>query len=346
MTTTLTTTSTTPSRALRLHEYGDPLDVLHLEQVQVPQPRPGTVLVRVLAVGLNPADWELCRGFAPSALPRGIGYDVAGVVVAVAPAADDADDDVRRLEAGLSTPVTVGDVVVGAADLTGQHGCGAADLALLTHWTPVPQGLDAVQAATLPMVVQTAAWTLEVMGVGPDTTLLVHGAGGMVGFAAVQIALRSGARVLATAGPTFAKDLEAIGAGVTGHGEGMAARVEKMLAGARLDLVLDASRPNPGIIASLISLTGGDPRRVMTISNHEEARALGARINLDELHPALTPLPDLLARYTALAASREFTIPLAAVYPLPQWRQAVELSLGGAPHGKVVLVPDQQAVEA
>ena len=322
------------SRALRFHELGEPLDVLRLERTEVPEPPAGAVRVRVLAAGLNPADWELCRGFMPAALPRGIGYDVAGVVDAVG---DPGEGGTPGLDGGQ-----VGDVVFGTADLVGQRSCGAADAAVLTSWFRVPDGLDPVRAATLPMVVQTAVWTLDLLGVEPGTTLLVHGAGGMVGYAAVQVARQRGARVIATAGPTFAADLRNFGARVTPYGEGMPERVRTLNAGADVDLVLDAPRPSPGVLPALIALTGGDPRRVVTISNHEEARRLGARVNVDELHAGLTPMTALLPEYAALAASGQFRLPIAATYPLQRWRDAVELSLAGNPHGKVVLLPGRE----
>jgi NADPH:quinone reductase-like Zn-dependent oxidoreductase len=196
-----------------------------------------------------------------------------------------------------------------------------------------------VQAATLPMVVQAAAWTLELMDLHPGVTLLVHGAGGMVGYAAVQVALRRGARVIATAGPTFTADLEGFGARVTTYGEGMPARVRALTGGHDVDLVLDTPRPSPGTLPDLIALAGGDPRRVVTISNHEEARNLGARVNIDELRPGLTPSTVLLPHYASLAAQGAFRLPIAKSYPLEQWRDAVHLSLAGNPHGKVVLLP-------
>ncbi|WP_305785534.1 hypothetical protein [Symbioplanes lichenis] len=136
-------------------------------------------------------------------------------------------------------------------------------------------GLDPVQAATLPMVVQTAAWTLEILDPRPGSTLLIHGAGGMAGYACVQVALRRGIQVIATAGPTFAADLE----------------------------------------------------------------KLGARVTIDELRPDVTPATELLPRYAALAAQGEFHLPIAKTYPLDDWRSAVELSLTGNPHGKLVLLP-------
>jgi NADPH:quinone reductase-like Zn-dependent oxidoreductase len=326
-----------PSRVIRFHRTGEPLDVLGEERIEVTDPPDGRVRVRVLATALNPADWELCRGFMPGTLPRGIGYDVAGVVDAVG-------GDLGQ-QTGPRT-VQVGDVVLGTADFLGQPSAGAADIALLDNWTRVPAALDPVQAATLPMVVQTAAWTLELMGVGPGTALLVHGAGGMVGYAAVQIALRRGARVIATTGPTFAADLEGFGAQVTPYGAGMADRVRTLTGGADVDLVLDAPRPSPGTLPHLIALTGGDPGRVMTISNHQEARALGARVNIDELRPDLTPLGSLLPEYAALAAEGRFRLPIGECFPLERWRDAVALSLSGNPHGKVVLLPGSAAASA
>lgn len=310
-----------PSIALRFHEYGEPGDVLRRERIEVSYPGAARVRVQVVAVGLNPADWELCRGFMAAPLPRGIGYDVCGTVNGIGDGVDD---------------VSVGDFVFGTADFLRQPSAGAADVAILDSWYRLPDGLDPVAAAVLPMAVQTAVWTLDAMGVGPATTLLVNGAGGAVGFAAVQIALRRGARVVASAGTTFASELENFGSLVTPYGDGMVARVRQLTAGP-IDLVLDASPPKAGSIAQLIALAE-DPSNVMTISNHDEARSLGARVNLDHLAdvaPAATFLPE----YASLAASGAFHIPIARTYPLDEWRDAVKLSMSGHPHGKLVLLP-------
>jgi NADPH:quinone reductase-like Zn-dependent oxidoreductase len=313
--------SSVASTSIRFHEYGEPLDVLRQEHVEVADPVAGRVRVRVSAVGLNPADWELCRGFMAGSLPRGVGYDVAGTVNAVG---EDVED------------VAVGDLVFGTADFVGQPSAGAADVAILNSWYRVPEGLDSVQAAVLPMVVQTATWTLDVMGVGPGTTLLVHGAGAMVGFAAVQFALRRGARVIATAGRTFAGELTRFGATVTPYGEGMTDRVRD-LADEPIDLVLDAAPPKAGTIPELIAIAA-DPSRVMTISNHDEARRLGARVNLDH---AANPAPPatFMPECAALAADGAFRLTIARTFPIAQWRDAVKLSMSGLPHGKVVLLP-------
>lgn len=315
--------STVESRTVRFHTTGEPLDVLVEERTQVADPGEGKIRVHVAATGLNPADWELCRGFMPGTLPRGIGCDVAGTVDAIG--------------AGV-TGVAVGDPVFGVSDFAAQPSAGAADFAILSQWFAIPAGLDAVHAATLPMVLQTAVWTLDLMDVPAGRTILIHGAGGMVGFAAVQIALSRGARVIATAGPTFTPDLERLGATVTPYGAGMVERVRALTDGP-VDHVLDVSRPNAGAIADLITIAG-DPKHVVTISNHDEARAQGARVNIDELlATGVFPSSGFLNDYAARAATGDFTLPIAATFPLDRWRAAAELSLSGAPHGKVVLIP-------
>ena len=313
--------STLSSRAVRFHEFGEPLDVLREERVDIPDPAPGRIRVRVTAVGLNPADWALCRGFLPGTLPRGVGLDAAGTVDALGDGVDD---------------VAIGDAVFGVPDFTGQLSAGAADAAILVSWHRIPAGLAPVDAAVLTMAVTTAKWTLDLMGIPSGSTLLVHGAGGTVGFAAVQIALRQGARVIATAGPTFAGDLSGFGALVTSYGDGMPDRVRE-LAGGPIDFVLDTPPPSEGTLPDLIALAG-DPSRVVTISNHDEARRLGARVNIDEFTGGL-PSSDFLAEYAALAAEGSFRIPVARTLPLGEWRTAVSASLGARPHGKLVLLP-------
>ena len=309
------------STVVCMHEYGEPLDVLRQESIEVADPPPAQVRLRVAAVGLNPADWELCRGFMARDLPRGIGYDVAGTVDAVGAGVED---------------VAVGDLVFGTTDFLGQPSAGVADFAILDSYYHVPDGLETIEAAVLPMAVQTATWTLDALGVKPGDTLLVHGAGATVGFAATQIALRRGARVIATAGLSFTSELNEFGAQVTPYGAGMAERV-RALAGGPIDFVFDAPPPNPGSIAELITLTE-TPDRVMTISNHDEARRLGARVNLDHLAEA-APAKSFIPEYASMTARGEFRIPIAQTYPLAEWRNAVKLSTSGHPHGKVVLLP-------
>ena len=140
------------TRAVRFHGYGEPAEVLQLEETELPGPAPGRVRVRVHACGLNPADWALCRGLFAGSLPRGIGLDVSGTVDAVGEGVGD---------------VAAGDGVFGPVDFAGSASAGAADFAILQHWARTPAGLDPSEAAALPMAVVTAFGSLDCWEWGP-----------------------------------------------------------------------------------------------------------------------------------------------------------------------------------
>jgi NADPH:quinone reductase-like Zn-dependent oxidoreductase len=309
-------------RTVRFHEYGDPAEVLHLETVAVPAPGPGRIRIRVEACGLNPADWALCRGLFPGDLPRGIGIDVAGTV-------DAAGDGV--------TGVAPGDAVFGTADWRGTPTAGASGWAIMDQWTPTPAGLEPDQAAALPMALETAYRHLLQLGLSTEKTFLIHGAGSTVGFAAAQIALLRGARVIATAGPSNTQRLRDLGAEVTSYGDGLPERVAA-LSGAPVDLVLNTA-PVGGALPTLIQIAGGDPKRVLTISDFEAAAELGVR---DSFHEEVYQPYDwsaLFAEFAPLAAAGQFTVPIAQTFPLDDWRAALALSLSGHPRGKLLLHP-------
>ena len=305
-------------KTLRFHEYGEPAAVLRLEEVAAPSPRAGQVGVRVQACGLNPADWYLCRGLFPGDLPRGVGLDVSGTVAAVGEGVTD---------------VRVGDRVLGVPDFRGFPSAGASDEAVLAVWTSVPQGLDLVAAAALPMAVETACRSLDILAVAAGHTLLVYGAGTMIGFAAAQMALMRKARVIAVAGDTFAGRLRALGAEVTPYGEGLVERVLG-IGGRAPDLILDAG-PISGVLPELVRIAGGDGRRILTVSNHGPAAdELGVH-NSFESELRYTELGE----FAKLAAEGRFTVPVARIFPIEDWREALDLSLSGHAHGKLVLLP-------
>lgn len=319
----MTDTMTTTMKALRLHQYGEPLDVLHLEEAAVPRPGTNQVRVRVHACALNPADWALCQGFMPGSLPRGIGLDVSGTVDAVG-------DGVAN--------VNIGDRVFGVPDFMGYPSAGAAEYAVLAVFVPVPEGLNLDEAAALPMAIETAVRSLDLLGLTAGQTILVNGGGTMTGFAAVQIALTRGAQVIATAGETFAGRLRALGAKVTPYGDGMVERVREITGGAP-DFVLHTAQV-PGVLPDLIQIVDGDPRRVMSFSDFDE-EGLGVRTTGRE--PDVVVRYDALAPFAQLAAEGRFTIPVARTFDLKDWREAAEISMSRRAHGKLLLLPDRAA---
>lgn len=170
-------------RAVVFSEYGRP-EVLHLAEVEEPHAATGQIRVAVKAAGVNPIDWKLRSGtmaqMMPVELPSVPGSDVAGVVDEVGDGVSDA---------------AVGDEVFGFA-----VGGGAAEHAVLEHYAAKPAGLSWAEAAGLPVAVETAARSLDLLGVRRGQAILVNGAAGGVGTAAVQFARARGAFVIGTAG--------------------------------------------------------------------------------------------------------------------------------------------------
>ncbi len=294
--------------------------MLRLEDVAVPRPGAGQIRVRVHACALNPADWALCRGLFARFLPRGIGLDVAGTVEAVGEGVTD---------------VRVGQPVLGVPDYQGFPSAGASEEAVLAVWTPVPQGLNLV--AALPMAIETACRCLDILGVAGGQTLLVYGAGTVIGFAAVQMALMRGTRVIAAAGDTFAGRLHALGAEVTSYSAGMVEQVLTIVSGAP-DLIFDAG-PISGVLPELVRIAGDDGSRVLTVSNHGlAAEKLGVRTSFEG-----GLRYDVLAHFVELASEGRFTVPVARTFRLGKWREALDLSLSGHAHGKLILLPTSEA---
>jgi NADPH:quinone reductase-like Zn-dependent oxidoreductase len=303
-------------RTLRFHEYGQPADVLRLEEAEPPRPGAGQILVKVQACGLTPADWALCGGLFAGDLPRGIGLEVAGTVGALGHGVSGAE---------------MGDAVFGPVPFRGPT-AGASEFALLDTWFPRPDGLGPVAAAALPMAVETGYRGIDALGVREGTTVLVHGAGTTVGYAAVQIALRRGARVIATAGETYADALRALGAQVTSYGDGMAERVTA-LAGGPVDLVLDTA-PASNALPDLIR-TARSPGHVLTLSDFAAAQQLGVRFHFEDRGKQSN---NVLGQFAQLAAEGRFEIPVAGTFPLQDWRTAAEQSQSGHAHGKLILL--------
>jgi NADPH:quinone reductase-like Zn-dependent oxidoreductase len=313
--------ATDTMRTLHVRSYGEPAKVLSVEEVAIPTPKPDQIRIKVHACALNPADWAVCQGFIPLPPPRGIGFDASGTV-------DQTGEGVAGVE--------VGDRVFGVPDYVGYPTAGASDYAVLKVWVSVPEGLDLTQAAALPMAVETATRSIDLLGLKSGQSIMVNGGGTMTGFAAVQIALLRGARVVATAGETFADRLRSLGAAVTPYGEGMVERVRE-LAGGAPDFALHTARVQ-GALPDLIKIVDGDPRRVMSFSDFDE-EGLGVRTTGRE--KGVVHRYDVLDQYARLAAEGRFTIPISQTFPLADWGKALDMSINQRAHGKLVLMLDR-----
>jgi NADPH2:quinone reductase len=181
-------------RAWRVHEYGSPADVLTLDEVDVPSPADGELLVRVAAVTLNFNDLDGIHGrykTVPTPVPYVPGMEVYGTVE----------------RGGAGTEAWTGRTVVGIPAMA--FG-GYAEYAVVPTAMafPMPDEIALPDAAAIFMPFHLAWLALHERGrLQRDETLLVHAGAGGAGSAAIQLGVHAGARVLATAGSERKLDL-------------------------------------------------------------------------------------------------------------------------------------------
>ena len=168
-------------KAIVVHEYGGP-EVLRFEEYPDPVPGRGEVLVRVAAASVNPIDYKrragLTQDFYPMEFPSLIGVDMSGTVVKVGPGVEDVSD---------------GNRVFAMADNTYAELCVVKAEVL----ADIPEGLDLVEAAALPLVTTTGNQLADATGVRAGQTVMVMGALGNVGRSAAFTAKQLGATVIA-----------------------------------------------------------------------------------------------------------------------------------------------------
>ena len=293
-------------KAVQFAEYGDP-DVLRVADVDEPHAGPGEIRIAVRAASVNPIDWKERSGMLSLDLPRILGRDAAGVV-------DEVGEGVEGVAAG--------DEVFG---FTAGGGGGYAEYAVLDDWASKPASVSFEEAAGYPVAVETAARVLDLLGDGE--TVVINGAAGGVGTAAVQLARARGLRVIGTASEANHDALRALGAEPTVYGDGLAERVRE-LGGA--DLAFDAT--GFGAVPALIEITGS-PDKVVTIADYA-AGELGVRVSGGSRTGKYA-----LADAAALAAEGRFSLPVAQAFPLAEAAEAHRVSQVGHVRGKLVLVP-------
>ena len=297
-------------KAVRFSSFGGP-EVLEIADLPDPHPGPGHVRIAVRAAGVNPSDWLKRKGLMDGALPQTMGYEAAGVV-------DEVGDGVADL--------AVGDRVFGFS----AEGMAHAELAVLSCYAPIPPSLDFPGAAALPVAVETATRSLDTLGVGRGSTLLINGASGTVGGAAVQLALLRGARVIGTASPPKHDYVRALGAEPVAYGEGLVERVRGR-APDGVDLALDVA--GSGVLPELIELAGGQ-EHVVTIADFAGAQEHGVRFSSGDAGRAL----HALAEVGELIESGRFSLPVAQTFPLADIAEAHRVGEGGHVRGKLVLL--------
>lgn len=327
-------------KAIRLHEHGGP-EVLRYDEVPMPEPRPGEVLVRVHAVGVNPPDWYLRDGLTnlppetrpKFSLPVVPGTDVSGVVEAVA-----ADVD------GLS----VGDEVFGLLRFPSFDGSAYAQYvaAPASDLARKPAHIDHVHAAGAPMAGLTAWQFLIELGhdhpspfqaarhrprtLDADTTVLINGAAGGVGHFAVQLAKWKGAQVIAVASGAHEAFLRELGADQ--FIDYTKSRPEELVHD--VDLVLDAvGGPDSSRFLRTLKRGGALYPVFFGDFDDDETAKLGVTVSGTQVRSNGTQLAEL----GRLLDAGTVRVAVDSTFPLADARAAHERAARGHIQGKIVL---------
>ena len=319
-------------KAIRVHEFGPP-EVMKLEEAADLQPGPGQVVVRIKAAGVNPVDTYVRSGVYARrpALPYTPGADAAGVVEAVG-------EGVARITAGAR--VFVSGTVSGA--YSGLALCEGSQV----H--PLPDNVTFAQGAGVYIPYATAYRALfQRAQARPGETVLVHGASGGVGVAAVQLARAAGMSVIGTAGSERGRDLvKTQGADqVLDHrAAGYLDETQKITAGRGVDIVVemlanvnldkDLQILAPGGRVVVVGSRGRveiDPRGIMS----HQASVLGMML----LTIAEADKVEIFAAISAGLRSGTLQPVVGSEIPLAEAARAHHLIMETPAYGKIVLMP-------
>jgi NADPH:quinone reductase len=306
--------------------FGGP-EVLSVVDQPAGEPGPGQARIQVHAAGVNPVDWKQYSGLMgadPARLPMRLGAEASGVVTAAGPDA-----------VGPAGPVQVGDEVI-AFRAPGAYAAGLVVPA--DALVPKPATLDWAPASGLMLTGVTAWHALAATDVHQGDTVLMHGAAGGVGIMAVQLAVRRGATVIATASPARHEFLRELGAIPVAYGDGLASRVRAAAPGG-VDVALDLIGTGEALDVSLDLVA--DRARIATIVVTPRAREAGIKLlggapGADPGTEVRLPARLDLARLAGDGALRVF---VARSYPFSQVADAHRYSMAGHATGKIVLIP-------
>lgn len=298
-------------KSAQFSTFGGP-EVLEIVDLPDPQPAPGQIRIVVHAAGVSATDPKIRSGALNFGrpLPQTTGTDVAGVV-------DNIGEGV--------TDVVIGDRVFGISD-TG----AAAELALMTFYAIIPASLGFIDAAALPVALETATRALDQLRVTTGSTLFINGASGGIGSTAVQLAVARGARVIGAASAANQNYLTLLGAEPIIYGDGMTERV-LAFAPDGVDAALDVT--GNGVLAKLIHLAGG-PHNVITLADFAGAKEYGVHFSNGF---ADGPAFHALNEVGALIEAGQFWLPVDKTFPLSEIAQAHRISETGRVRGRLVL---------
>ncbi|GCE03840.1 NAD(P)-dependent alcohol dehydrogenase [Dictyobacter aurantiacus] len=319
-------------QAIAFRRYGT-VEVLETLETERPIPRSGQVLIRVIAAGVNPADWVLRSGqlrfFARLKFPFIPGSDVAGIVTAMGPGT------------GRFRP---GDAVYGM--FPSIKGGGYAQYVAVAEdvLAPIPPQLTYVEAAAVPLASLTALQALRDQGqVAHGSSVLIYGASGGVGSFAVQIARNLGAHVTAACSTGNIELVKSLGAkAVIDY-----TRNEITASDTHYDVIFDAAGAFPfkhwrpilkpkGLVVS-INLNFANPLQTFLSCFESTGKRLKGVF--------VRPSGDDLTRLSAWISTGKLRPVIEQSFPLLQAAQAQRRSESRRVRGKLVLVVDEKLAQ-
>jgi NADPH:quinone reductase-like Zn-dependent oxidoreductase len=299
-------------KAVVLTAYGD-VDKLELREMPDPRAGSGAIVVRMAGASINPVDWKMRSGQAkarfPVEFPGILGRDASGHVVEVGKGV---------------TAFAIGDRVLGF--VTGAYAELVA--APAEAWAKIPAGLDLAEAGALPLVLLTGVQLVDAMQPAEGDAVLVTGAAGSVGRAAVFAAKERGARVWA-------------GVRASQRAEGANVGADAVVA-----LDDDADIAKLPVFDAIGDTVGGELIKKLygkikaggvlgsTVGEAAGAKERGLVVRAFTAHPDSA----MLAKYAAAVAERKLVIPIAKKLPLASAAEGQTLAEKKHPRGKVLLL--------
>lgn len=326
------------AKVVRFHELGGP-EVLRIEDIDVGEPGPGEVRLRVQAIGLNRAEALFRAGHYLEAakLPARLGYEAAGIVDAIGP-------DVADLAVGDAV------AVVPAFSLNAYGMYGDVVFAPAHAVVRTPDGVTPVEAAAVWMQYLTAYGALvDIAGLGSGDFVIIPAASSSVGLAAIQIARMVGATAIATTRSGRKADaLREAGAQhvIATERDDLAAEVKKITGGAGARVVFDpvagpfvetlAEACAPGGILFIYGLLSMRPTPFPTLAALGKGLALRGYTLFE-----IVSDPDRFARGRAFVldglAKGALKPIIARTFPLEQIVEAHRYMEAGEQFGKIVV---------
>jgi NADPH:quinone reductase-like Zn-dependent oxidoreductase len=289
-------------KAARVHGFGQPIQI---DEIPVPQPGPGQILIQVKAAAVNPVDWKIAAGYLPNLpqpMPLTLGCELAGIVTAIG---------------ANVTNFASGDRVFGYGSLLRNGAYAEYFLADAQEFAKIPHGVSFAHAAAVPVALFTALDGLEVQAtVHPGDRVLVLGGAGGVGSMAIHVAKHHGAFVYATASARNQDRLQELGA----------------------DVAIDYANPDlPKDVDIVFDAVGGDA----AVQAAPALKPDGAFVSPaygqvpGAKYYGIQPDGARLAAYPIAA----LPVNIDQEFPLTQAAAAVAYSQTGRTRGKILLIP-------